>query len=70
MINTKTGKVCVYDQSVIDDMPWYQAVVESQQETVQEEPTVAEKPKRKTWKDAVAEKAKTLEESSDESIER
>lgn len=61
MRNTKTGKVVVYNKSIIEEMPWYEAIVdEPQPEQAQEEPVAAEKTKRRTWKDAVAEKAATL----------
>lgn len=63
MRNTRTGKVVVYNPYLIEEMPWYEPIPdeETQPEQVQEEPAAAEKPKRKTWKDAVAEKAQALE---------
>lgn len=67
MRNTKTGKVCVYNKSIIEEMPWYEAITdEPQPEQTQEEPAAAEKPKRKNWKDAMAEKAKELERNPNE----
>ena len=66
MRNTRTGKVVVYHPAIIEEMPWYEAIVdeEPQPEQPQEEAAAAEKPKRKTWKDAVAEKAAQLDESA------
>lgn len=70
MRNTRTGKVVVYNPYLIEEMPWYEPIIE--EETQPEQPqdesaetaetAPAEKPKRKTWKDAVAEKAAQLEE--------
>lgn len=64
--------VSVFDELVIEERPWYVAYEEGAPfpadptvepvavvEVAQEE--TADKPKRKTWKDAVAEKAKELE---------
>ena len=63
MRNTKTGKVIVFNQSIIDEMPWYEPIIEEdpQPEQPVQETVAAEKPKRKSWKDAVAEKAAQLE---------
>lgn len=63
MRNTRTGRVVVYHAGVIEEMPWYEPVVETeaQPEQPQEEAVAAEKPKRKSWKDAVAEKAQQLD---------
>ena len=69
--------VSVFDERVIEERPWYVAYEEGAeipadptaqaQEPAAEEaqPEVAEKPKRKTWKDAVAEKAQELEGAVD-----
>lgn len=76
MINTRTQMVSVFDERVIEERPWYVAYEEgaeipadptAQAPAVEEaQPEVAEKPKRKTWKDAVAEKAQELEGASNE----
>ena len=49
MRNTRTGRVVVYHAGVIEEMPWYEHVVEEedQPEQPQEETAAAEKPKRK-----------------------
>ena len=67
MRNTRTGKVVVYNPYLIEEMPWYEPIAdeETQPEQPQEtesETSPAEKPKRKTWKDAGADKAAQLEE--------
>lgn len=66
MRNTKTGKVCVYSKTIIEEMPWYEAITdEPQPEQTQPEPeqesVAAEKTKRKSWKDALAAKAVELD---------
>ena len=56
-----------YHAGVIEEMPWYEPVVEEedQPEQPQEETAAAEKPKRKNWKTALAEKAQELEGAAD-----
>lgn len=67
MRNTKTGKVLVYNKDIINEMPWYEPIVEeSQPEQLPDEAVLIEKPKRKTWKDAIAEKAQKLEGAANE----
>jgi hypothetical protein len=68
MRNTRTGKVIVYNPYLIEEMPWYEPIIEeeTQPEQVPSEPVAAEKPKRKTWKDAVAEKAQELAPAAEE----
>jgi hypothetical protein len=74
MINTRTQMVSVFDERVIEERPWYVAYEEGapipadptaepqvQAEEAPAEEETADKPKRKSWKDAVAEKAKELE---------
>lgn len=82
MINTRSGMVSVFDESVIEERPWYVSynegdpiptdptvkheslAVELIEEVVTDEVAAeesSEKPKRKNWKDAMAEKAKELE---------
>jgi len=64
MRNTKTGKVCVYNKSVIDEMPWYEPIVdEPQPEQIPQESAAVETPKRKSWKHALAAKAAELEKA-------
>ena len=68
MRNTKTGKVVVYNPYLIEEMPWYEPIIdeeEAQPEQPQEETAAAEKPKRKNWKAALAEKAQELEGAVD-----
>lgn len=76
MINTRSGMVSVFDERVIEERPWYVAYEEGapipadptaepvavEVEVTQEESS--EKPKRKNWKDAIADKAKELEEET------
>lgn len=68
MRNTRTGKVVVYNPYLIEEMPWYEPILdeEPQPEQPQQEAAAAEKPKRKTWKDAMADKAKELEGNPNE----
>jgi hypothetical protein len=73
MINTRSGMVSVFDVLVIEERPWYVAYEEGAPvpadptaepvaaEVVEAQEDSPDKPKRKTWKDAVAEKAKELE---------
>ena len=64
--------VSVFDERVIEERPWYVAYEEGseipadptaqpQAEPEQTEEESVSKPKRKNWKDAVAEKAQELE---------
>lgn len=79
MINTKTGMVSVFDERIIEERPWYVPYTEGdpipQDPTVPRQAVAAEpvaepeedsvdKPKRKNWKEAIAEKAQELSEQA------
>ena len=57
----------MYNKSVIEEMPWYELIVdEPQPEQIPQESAAVETPKRKNWKQALAAKAAELERSHDE----
>ena len=60
MINTRTGMVSVFDQSVIDERSWYEEVIESAEESSGDE-TPAGVERKLHWKTALKLKAAQLE---------
>lgn len=61
MVNTRNGMVSVFDQSVIDERPWYEEIVESVIEPSGNE-TPVEPGRKLHWKTALKLKAAQIKE--------
>ena len=72
MVNTRTGMVSVYDSRVIDEMPWYEELIEAAdaRETSEEEFSDNESPagveRKLHWKTALKLKAAQLEQEAEQ----